>query len=59
MTVIGYARVSTTDQDLSSQEGALRGARSSAPKSGRVPRRKGARSCAPFSMSCVRATCSW
>jgi DNA invertase Pin-like site-specific DNA recombinase len=26
MTVIGYARVSTTDQDLSSQEGALRAA---------------------------------
>jgi DNA invertase Pin-like site-specific DNA recombinase len=49
MTVIGYARVSTTDQDLSIQEAALKveAVRSSGRRSGAAPRPRDARRSPP------------
>ena len=59
MTVIGYARVSTTDQDLAIQEAALQAAGCEvirAEKRSGTSTRAG-RSCGPSSSSCARATC--
>ena len=56
MTTIGYARVSTTDQDLSIQEAALKaaGARSSAPRSAAARRRAAVTNCARCWSFCGR-----
>ena len=59
MTIIGYARVCTTDQDLSIQEAALRAAGCEVIRAEKrsAPRRRAARNCAPCSTSSARATC--
>jgi hypothetical protein len=62
MTIIGYARVSTTDQDLSIQEAALRAAgcdTTRAEKRSGTTTQKGARRYRRCWISSGRATCSW
>jgi DNA invertase Pin-like site-specific DNA recombinase len=62
MTVIGYARVSTTDQDLSIQEAALQAAGCDvirAEKQSGTSTQGRARSSARCSISSARVTCCW
>ena len=58
MTVIGYARVSTTDQNLEIQQAALRrpAAMSSAQRSAAVLPQRGGPNCKPCWTSCGRGT---